>query len=46
MVVFDVIADRLGPFLGESFSNYERLYTAYDETNLHEFLTFTDIRLK
>ena len=38
--------DSFRLFLGDSLTNYERYYTALEETNLGPFLLFTDLRLE
>lgn len=43
---FEVVADRFEPFLGQSLTNYEKLYETFDKTKLNSFLTFTDLRLR
>ncbi|ESN91559.1 hypothetical protein HELRODRAFT_165611 [Helobdella robusta] len=44
-VKFEVNRDRLQMYLGSMFNNFEALYNAYQDTNLLEFLTFTDLKL-
>jgi hypothetical protein len=45
-VVFPITTDRMGLYMGQGLSNYSRLYEAYMNTRLKDFLTFTDIRIR
>ncbi|CAH1785885.1 unnamed protein product [Owenia fusiformis] len=44
-VKFPVRTERQRLYLGPAYTNYEVLNTAMHETNLSQFLTFTDLRL-
>ena len=46
IVSFPVVNDRFKHFLGRYLSRYERLYEAFDSTNLTSFLTFTTLRIR
>lgn len=43
---FELNVDRIQTYLGPNWNNFDNLYTAYENTNLLEFLTFTDLRLR
>ena len=44
--MFEVSVDRFQTYLGPNWNNFDNLYTAYENTNFLEFLTFTDLRLR
>ena len=44
-VRFGVSSDRYKLYLGNNMQDYNALYTAFNNSNLNEFLTFTNIRI-
>ncbi|XP_064648800.1 netrin-G2-like [Lineus longissimus] len=45
-VTFSVTESRYKLFLGPAYSDYQSLFSAFENTQLDEYMTFTDLRIK